>query len=361
MLTGDRGQPAAPHAPASAARILAQLRVPLWNEVRSYFSFGECTRSSSTRTSDAAQGTYIGDEQDRARRRGGPAAAQRTVVHLLESEQLDDQLAGLDYVKHLDYVDPTKLVVAGCSYGGIQTLLGAERVAGLNGYRAAIAISPAAQSWEANGLLRDRLIRAVRNITSPSCSFNPRRMTAWSRAACSEPNSRNAGSLTSGRSTQRQVQRRSNAIVSAAPEACTYGPRMPSPSSTNQCIPEPRCSGPDAGVVLRPLTRVAVTHRVALPEGVAVDATVLDRAYRNGRCSRDRPSGSGWHPSALIDGGAVDRLGPAPGHPDSRCCRPGSPRRAPRPDCGGARSRCTRSCQGLRRQREARCADTDWI
>ena len=26
----------------------AQLRVPLWNEVRSYFSLGECTRSSSS-------------------------------------------------------------------------------------------------------------------------------------------------------------------------------------------------------------------------------------------------------------------------------------------------------------------------
>src|SRR5262245_47109366 len=37
----------APH-PASAARMRAQLRVPLWNEVRSYFSFGECTRSSSS-------------------------------------------------------------------------------------------------------------------------------------------------------------------------------------------------------------------------------------------------------------------------------------------------------------------------
>ena len=34
--------------PASAANIRAQLRVPLWNDVRSYFSFGECTRSSSS-------------------------------------------------------------------------------------------------------------------------------------------------------------------------------------------------------------------------------------------------------------------------------------------------------------------------
>src|SRR6185503_20004203 len=32
--------------PANAARIRAQLRVPLWKDVRSYFSFGEWTRAS---------------------------------------------------------------------------------------------------------------------------------------------------------------------------------------------------------------------------------------------------------------------------------------------------------------------------
>src|SRR5262249_48628456 len=34
--------------PASAARIRAHERVPLWKLCRSYFSFGECTRSSSS-------------------------------------------------------------------------------------------------------------------------------------------------------------------------------------------------------------------------------------------------------------------------------------------------------------------------
>jgi dienelactone hydrolase len=91
-------------------------------------------------------------------------------VRLLESEQLDDQLAGLEYVKHLDYVDTTRLAVAGCSYGGIQTLLAAERGAG---YRAAIAISPGALSWSGNRVLQDRLIRAVRGITIPVMLIQP--------------------------------------------------------------------------------------------------------------------------------------------------------------------------------------------
>ena len=49
----------------------------------------------------------------------------------MEGPQLEDQLAGLAYVKKLAYVDSNRLVVAGCSYGGIETLLAAERGAGL--------------------------------------------------------------------------------------------------------------------------------------------------------------------------------------------------------------------------------------
>src|SRR5262249_54004703 len=77
---------------------------------------------------------------------------------------------GLDYVKQLGYVDKAHLAVAGCSYGGIQTLLGAEKNAG---YRGAVTISPAALSWNYNPLLRDRLLHAVRNITVPVMLLQP--------------------------------------------------------------------------------------------------------------------------------------------------------------------------------------------
>jgi len=115
---------------------------------------------------EMSEGRYILDERDAARGRGeGP----QTVVRLLETEQLDDQLAGLDYVKHLPYVDASRIAVAGCSFGGIQTLLGAERGV----YRAAISISPAAQSWQGSPLLRERLLRAVRNINVPVMLLQP--------------------------------------------------------------------------------------------------------------------------------------------------------------------------------------------
>jgi dienelactone hydrolase len=118
----------------------------------------------------SSEGPYITDEVDRERAVRGATAAQRLVVRALEGDQLSDQLAGQAYVKSLPYVDVNRLVVAGCSYGGIQTLLAAERGAG---YKAAIAISPAALSWAGNPLLQDRLVAAVRRIEMPVFLIQP--------------------------------------------------------------------------------------------------------------------------------------------------------------------------------------------
>ncbi|HEY7543193.1 MAG TPA: prolyl oligopeptidase family serine peptidase [Methylomirabilota bacterium] len=110
-----------------------------------------------------SEGPYIMDQLRRARQ---PALA----VRLLEGEHLDDQLAGLAYVKSLPYVDPRRLVAAGCSFGGIQTLLAAERNVG---YRAAVAISPGAQTWSGNPAMRDRLVAAVRKAEIPVFLIQP--------------------------------------------------------------------------------------------------------------------------------------------------------------------------------------------
>jgi len=119
---------------------------------------------------EGSEGAYIVDETDRARKLGGPQEANRLVVRKLETEQLDDQLAGLAYLRGLPFVDTSRIVVAGCSYGGIQTLLGAERGVG---YRAAVAISPGALSWAGNPLLRTRLLQAVPKIEIPVMILQP--------------------------------------------------------------------------------------------------------------------------------------------------------------------------------------------
>lgn len=117
-----------------------------------------------------SEGKYIVDVRDAAFEQQGRAAALNMTVRLLETEQLSDQLAGLAYVKQLPFVDSRRLAVAGCSYGGIGTLLGAESGAG---YRAAISISPAALSWEGNPRLRSRLLEAVGRLETPVLLLQP--------------------------------------------------------------------------------------------------------------------------------------------------------------------------------------------
>jgi carboxymethylenebutenolidase len=117
-----------------------------------------------------SKGDYIVDRTKFTGRMLGRDAANRLTVHLLETEQLRDQLAGLAFLQTLPYVDHERIVVAGCSFGGIETLLGAESRAG---YKAAIAISPGGLTWERNDYLRSRLIEAVRRMEIPVLLIQP--------------------------------------------------------------------------------------------------------------------------------------------------------------------------------------------
>ena len=85
----------------------------------------------------------------------------------LHETHLEDQLAALTYLKQLFDVDPQRIVVAGCSYGGIQTVLAVEANAEQKlGLRAAIDFAGGAMSWKSLSL-RDRIVRAVRKANIP--------------------------------------------------------------------------------------------------------------------------------------------------------------------------------------------------
>src|SRR5215471_7208269 len=91
-------------------------------------------------------------------------AAGRIALH---ETHLEDQLAALAYLKQLSDVDPQKIAVAGCSYGGIQTVLAVEANAQQKlGLRAAIDFAGGAMSWRSFSL-RDRMVSAVRKATVP--------------------------------------------------------------------------------------------------------------------------------------------------------------------------------------------------
>jgi len=92
-----------------------------------------------------------------------PRERAQRVVELLQAE-VDDVIAALSYLKSQPLVDPTRIAISGCSYGGIQTLLAGER--DLN-VKALVPFAPGAMAWEQNQLLQDRLIQAVDHAKVP--------------------------------------------------------------------------------------------------------------------------------------------------------------------------------------------------
>lgn len=112
----------------------------------------------------ADQGEYMGDLLDKASKENGLEGRGRLLVKLQETDHLDDQLAALSYMKGLAFVDRNRIAVAGNSFGGIQTVLMAERGEGV---RAAVDFAGAAQTWALAPLLRERMLTAVRNAKVP--------------------------------------------------------------------------------------------------------------------------------------------------------------------------------------------------
>ncbi|HMF93896.1 MAG TPA: dienelactone hydrolase family protein [Vicinamibacterales bacterium] len=115
----------------------------------------------------AHAGPYIGDEIDKARKHGGVAAGAATMVRLLETDHLDDQLAALAWLRTQLFASPTRIAVAGNSFGGIETVLGAER----ESYCAAIDSAGGAESWALAPQLQTTMTRAVRNARAPIFFF----------------------------------------------------------------------------------------------------------------------------------------------------------------------------------------------
>ena len=106
-------------------------------------------------------GDYVMDQL--AQTGGNRAARSRMLVELMELH-LQDQAAALAYLKNVPGVDRNRIAVAGCSFGGIQTVLMAEKGEGL---RAAVDFAGGAESWEGSLDLRDRMKKAVRNAQVP--------------------------------------------------------------------------------------------------------------------------------------------------------------------------------------------------
>lgn len=115
----------------------------------------------------SSAGPYIGDELERAGRSGGRDAKAAKLVSLLTREHLDDQLAAHAWLEAEPYVIAKRIAVAGNSFGGIESILGAERLS----YCAAINGAGASSSWALAPELRDVMLRAAAASRSPMFLF----------------------------------------------------------------------------------------------------------------------------------------------------------------------------------------------
>ena len=115
----------------------------------------------------ASAGPYIGDQIAAAERNGGIAAGAETMVRLLATDHLSDQLAALAWLRKQSFVQANRIAVAGTSFGGIEVVLGAER----GSYCAAIDSAGAAQSWADAPAVQSLMKASVRNAHAPIFFF----------------------------------------------------------------------------------------------------------------------------------------------------------------------------------------------
>lgn len=111
----------------------------------------------------AAAGPYIEDEIKAAAKQGGIGSATTTAIRLLETDHLNDQLAALAWLRKQSFVQQKRIAVAGTSFGGIETVLGAEK----GRYCAAVDFAGAAESWKIAPALQSMMIQTVRNSRVP--------------------------------------------------------------------------------------------------------------------------------------------------------------------------------------------------
>jgi carboxymethylenebutenolidase len=108
----------------------------------------------------ASQAPFMQDVLRREEESKGKDARQHLQFVLLTTDQLDDVMAALAFLKTVPGIDPQRVAVAGHSFGGSLTLLAAERDSTL---RAAVTFAAAAASWDRSPELRQRLMTAIRN------------------------------------------------------------------------------------------------------------------------------------------------------------------------------------------------------
>jgi len=113
----------------------------------------------------SAAGPYIMDRQPSKPRIVLAGASAGKEVVALHEEAAGDVEAALTWLKTCPDIDPGRIVMSGVSFGGIQTLLAAEKGQGV---RAFAAFAPGAMSWRWVTGLDARLAQAAQHAQGPT-------------------------------------------------------------------------------------------------------------------------------------------------------------------------------------------------
>jgi carboxymethylenebutenolidase len=109
----------------------------------------------------ADQAPFMQDVLRREEQAKGREARQHLQFILLTTDQLDDVMAALAFLKTVPGIDAHRIALVGHSFGGQLTLLAAERDTST---RAAVTFAGAAGSWERSPELRESLVGAIRRV-----------------------------------------------------------------------------------------------------------------------------------------------------------------------------------------------------
>ncbi len=115
----------------------------------------------------ADAGRFIGDDISDAKLRGGVKEGAATMSRLLSTDQLQDQLAALEWLRAQKFIKPNQVAVAGNSFGGVEAVLGAAQAS----YCATVDASGGAESWSIAPELQALMKAAVRTSKSPIFFF----------------------------------------------------------------------------------------------------------------------------------------------------------------------------------------------
>ena len=125
-----------------------------WFQQRGFVVFFPYRRGAS-----GSQGPYWQDLVNEA-----PAPEREHAMVAQLDAQSADVLAAIAYIGEQPYVDRARLTVAGCSFGGIETVLVAEQASGV---AAAVDFAGASMTWATTWPLQERMRKAVRAAKAP--------------------------------------------------------------------------------------------------------------------------------------------------------------------------------------------------